>query len=275
MASAKTAAAAESRDKAERDAPLVETTGMPYETDGGIAERAAIGLIVLAVDQTIEHEFRKIITMPGVALYESRLYCEPEVNPDTLRKMEADIAPATALMVPGCHLDVVAFACTSGGMVIGDETVAARIREARPDVACTTPMTAVFAALGALGAGRVCLITPYIDEINHTMRGYIQDNGFEVPVVGSWSEEDDFKVARISPETIKRAVRDLGSSEAVDAVLVACTSLRVAEIVEELEAEVGKPVISSNHALAWHCLRLAGYQDAVPGFGKLFRTPLA
>ncbi|MDX1433889.1 MAG: Asp/Glu racemase, partial [Gammaproteobacteria bacterium] len=34
-------------------------------------------------------------------------------------------------------------------------------------------------------------------------------------------------------------------------------------------------VISSNHATAWHCLRLAGYEDEVPGFGKLFRTPLA
>ena len=250
---------------------------MTYETDEGIAGRAAVGLIVLAVDQTIEHEFRKIFTMPRVALYESRLPCEPAVihDLDALRKMEADIAPATSLMVPGCHLDVVAFACTSGGMVIGDETVAARIREARPDVACTTPMTAVFAALGALRAGRVCLITPYIDEINRTMRGYIQDNGFEVPVVGSWSEEDDFKVARITPETIKRAVCELGGSELVDAVLVACTSLRVAEIVEELEAEIGKPVTSSNHALAWHCLRLAGYQDTVPGFGWLFRTPLA
>lgn len=255
--------------------PAIEKTGMPYRTDGGVASRAAIGLIVLSVDQTVEHEFRKIFTMPGIALYESRMPSSPEVNPETLKAMETDIAPYTALMVPGCHLDVVAFACTSGGMVIGDEQVFRRIREARPGVACTTPMYAVFAALKALGAKRVCLITPYIDDINRTMRRYIQSNGFAVPVVGSWSEEDDFKVARIAPETIREAVLDLGRSELVDAVLVACTSLRVVEIVEELEAEIGKPVTSSNHALAWHCLRLAGYQDAVPGFGRLFRTRLA
>jgi maleate isomerase len=58
----------------------------------------------------------------------------------------------------------------------------------------------------------------------------------------------------------------------VEGVFVSCTSLRVASIVEELEAELGKPVTSSNHALAWHCLRLAGIEDEVPGYGRLFRV---
>ena len=274
MASAKSAAAVAHAAPGDHDAPVVEKKGMAYEMDDGLGPKARIGLIVLASDQTIEHEFRSILTMPDVALYESRLYCALEVNPETLKAMEVDIAPATELLVPGSPLDVVAFGCTSGGMVIGDETVFARIREARPDVACTTPMTSAFAALGALGARRVCLITPYIDSVADAMRAYIQDNGVEVPVAGSWSESDDTKVARISPDTIKRAVLDLGASDLVDAVFVACTSLRVAEIVEELEAEIGKPVTASNHAMVWHCLRLAGYQDAVPGFGKLFHTRL-
>ena len=161
MASAKTAAVAVA-DTPEIDAaPVVEKKGMAYEMDDGLGLKARIGLIVLASDQTIEHEFRQIITMPDVALYESRLYCALEVNIETLKAMEGDIAPATELLVPGSALDVVAFGCTSGGMVIGDETVFERIREARPDVACTTPMTSAFAALGALGARRVCLITPY------------------------------------------------------------------------------------------------------------------
>jgi maleate isomerase len=67
-------------------------------------------------------------------------------------------------------------------------------------------------------------------------------------------------------------VRELAREPAVDGVFVSCTSLRVADIVEELEAELGKPVTSSNHALAWHCLRLSGYTEPVPGFGRLFRV---
>jgi maleate cis-trans isomerase len=33
------------------------------------------------------------------------------------------------------------------------------------------------------------------------------------------------------------------------------------------------PVTSSNHAMAWHCLRLAGVSDPVPAAGKLFELP--
>jgi maleate isomerase len=53
-------------------------------------------------------------------------------------------------------------------------------------------------------------------------------------------------------------------------VFVSCTSLRLAEAVAEIEAELGKPVTSSNHAMAWHALRLAGVADALPQFGRLF-----
>ena len=71
------------------------------------------------------------------------------------------------------------------------------------------------------------------------------------------------------------AVLELGSHDSVDTIFVACTNVRLADQVESLEAELGKPVTSSNHAIAWHCLRLAGIDDAVPGFGRLFRTGLA
>ncbi len=55
-------------------------------------------------------------------------------------------------------------------------------------------------------------------------------------------------------------------------MFVACTSLRLAEAVEEMEAESGLPVTSSDHALAWHCLRLAGVNDAMRRAGALFRA---
>ena len=93
-----------------------------------------------------------------------------------------------------------------------------------------------------------------------------------MPAMGSFNHENDNEVARISPASIRAAVLDLGDNDGVDAVFVSCTSLRLASFVDELEAELGKPVTSSNHALAWHCLRLAGYTDPVPGFGRLMRV---
>jgi maleate isomerase len=50
---------------------------------------------------------------------------------------------------------------------------------------------------------------------------------------------------------------------------VSCTSLRLAEAVADIEAELGKPATSSNHAMAWHALRLAGVTDQLPTRGRL------
>ena len=58
-------------------------------------------------------------------------------------------------------------------------------------------------------------------------------------------------------------------------MFVSCTSLRVAEILPQAEQKLGKPVTSSNHAMAWHLLRLANCQDSLPDRGKLFTLPLA
>lgn len=247
---------------------------MAFEVDAGIAARAAIGLIVLASDQTVEYEFRQVFDMAGVAFYESRIYNSNAITPETLKAMEAGMTEAASLILPGIPLDVVAYACTSGAMMIGDDKVAARIHEARPGVACTSPMKAALAAFATLGAKRIALLTPYLDEINQTMRGHIQKHGVEVPVMGSFNENDDRTVGRITPASIKAAALELGRSDQVDAVFVACTALRVVEIAAELEAELGKPVTSSNHALAWHCLRLSGVDDALPQFGQLFTRPL-
>jgi maleate isomerase len=90
--------------------------------------------------------------------------------------------------------------------------------------------------------------------------------------MGSFNQENDHDVARISTASIRDAMIELGREPAVDGIFVSCTSLRVADIAEDVEQAIGKPVTSSNLALAWHCLRLAGVNDAIPGFGRLFRS---
>jgi len=254
---------------------LVDRQKMPCDLVDEIGYRCRIGLIVLASDYTIEHEFRKMLNIPGVAVYASRIYNDAEITPQSLADMEGRIAESTRVILPGAALDVVAYGCTSGAMVIGPENVHARIHEARPGIACTSPMEAASAALRALGAKRVCLIAPYADEINRSMRDYILGLGFQVPVMGSWNLSNDADVARITSKTTCEAAMELASGDDVDAVFVSCTSIRLAESVSELERVINKPVISSNIATAWHCLRLAGYGDDVAGFGELFRRPIA
>ena len=56
---------------------------------------------------------------------------------------------------------------------------------------------------------------------------------------------------------------------------MSCTSLRALQIIPQAEAALGKPVISSNQALAWHMMRLAGLANGPINAGRLFATPLA
>ncbi|MDA8049532.1 MAG: Asp/Glu racemase [Rhodospirillales bacterium] len=243
---------------------------LPCTLDAGLAAHAAIGLLVLATDQTMEHEFRRLVRLPGVGLYAARLHNDAEITPETLRAMAPRIAPATALILPGLRLDVVAFGCTSAAMTLGEDAVFREIRKVRPEVACTTPVTAAFAAFRALGARRIGVLTPYAPAVNETVQSYLEAKGAEVAAFATFDKPDDREAARIDLRSIAAGVKALVGAAALDAVFVSCTSLRLAEIVPEIEAETGVPATSSDHALAWHALRLAGIGEAIPGAGQLF-----
>lgn len=243
---------------------------LPCTLDAGIAARAAIGLLVLATDQTMEHEFRQLVRLPGVAVYHARLFNDADITPDTLRAIGERIAPATELILPSLQLDVVAFGCTSASMTLGEQEVFRQIHRARPGIACTTPVTAAFAAFKALGARRIGVLTPYSPEVNAVVRCYLNAHGVEVAAFATFDKRDDREAARISPDSIAEGIAALVRSTRLDAVFVSCTSLRLAERVAAIEAEVGIPVSSSDHALAWHSLRLAGVHDHVAEAGRLF-----
>src|SRR5688572_8089307 len=192
---------------------LVNRMHMPHRIEPGVAHRARIGLVVLASDHTIEHEWRRMLDIDGIAVYHSRIANSPTITPETLKAMEAGLTQATDVILPGVPLDVVAYGCTSGAMVIGEDKVAERIRAARPGVAVTTPITGALAAMRALNARRIALLTPYIDRINRMMRGYIQARGVEVPVMGSFNNENDNEVACIAPESLRDAAVELAQEK--------------------------------------------------------------
>lgn len=241
-----------------------------FTLDEGIARRAAIGLVVLATDHTIEYEWRKLLAADGVAFYESRIHNSPDITPETLAQMDELIAPGVALIRPGERIDVVAFGCTSASMVLGEEHVGERIRETRPGVLYTTPITAARVGLEALGTRRIALLTPYVRRINEAMRDYLGARGIEVVRMGSFEHPDDNEVARIDAASVRSATLELGRRDDVEAVFVSCTSLRLVDDIAAIEAQLGKPVMSSNHAMAWHALRLAGVDEVSPQFGRLY-----
>jgi maleate isomerase len=56
-----------------------------------------------------------------------------------------------------------------------------------------------------------------------------------------------------------------------DAYFLSCTTIRAAPVIDALERDLGKPVVTSNQAVAWHSLRIGGVRDQTTGFGALLR----
>lgn len=252
--------------------PITETKAWPHvacDLDKGPAYRAAIGLITLSNDLTIEYELHRFLNLEGVCLLATRIPRTSHGTVNSLRDMEKHLTEASHLIAPSAQLDVIAFGCTSGSMAIGPETVAERIREARPEVACADPVSASLKGLRALSCQRIAVLNPYSDEVNTVVEDYITKQGFDVVDKASFDQRGDPYIGQVPPEDIYRAGLALGQSSNAEALFISCTALRVSSILGRLEADLGKPVVSSNQALAWDCLRQAGCDAAIEGYGRL------
>lgn len=242
--------------------------------DAGLGARARIGMIVLQSDQTLEHEFATLLRQDGIALYHARIPNEMEVTCDTLRQMEADLPVAAGLLPTSFEFDAIGYCCTSGATMIGEARVDQILRGSHPAAKTSNPITACKAALRALGLKRIALITPYAPDVTVEMRDNLAQAGFAVNAIGSFNQSDDFKVARITSDSILAAIKEVGARPDCDGVFVSCTSLRVLPVIAEAEAHLGKPVLSSNQVTAWHLARLAGVTDSIEAGGSLFTHQL-
>ncbi len=259
----------------------VDLVPLDLATDAGFGERARIGLVVLENDQTVEAELNGLWP-DGVTSFVNRIPMEDRVTPETLRAMEARIPEAAGLLPGLMGFDVIGYGCTSAATLIGEERVSAALRVAHPDVPNTNPISAVLAAVSALRARRVAVVTPYSAEVTAGIVGLLGDRGLEVVAAGSFLEESDATVARITEQSVADAVRRVvGAAEGAsdgdgrpDAVFVSCTSLRAFGVAGGLEDELGVPVVSSNLAFGWHLLRLAGIDDRIDGLGSLYGLDL-
>lgn len=244
---------------------------VPFETDAGAGSRAALGLIVLATDETMEPELRRIMPEDGVALHHARIPSAPTVSAETLARMEADL-PATAALLPARRFDVVGYGCTSGATVIGPQRVAALVAGACDAAAVVDPLSAVIAACAALSVRRIGFLTPYVAEVSAAMRAALEAAGLEIAAFASFEEETERTVARIAEASTLDAVLALGARPDVEAVFASCTNLRAFGVLEEAEARLGKPVISSNLALGWDMLRSAGLKPRAGIRSRLLDT---
>lgn len=240
------------------------------EFDEGPHPRAQIGYVLVANADLSEADFFAM-KPPGVGVHFTRVPMPREVDVTTLAAMERDLASAAASMMPGRDdLDVISYSCTSGTFVIGEERVIAELRRLNPRPGATTMLSACVAALDALGARRIVLGTAYTPDLTALEVEFLSSKGFDVVRAEGLSLESDAEMNRVTPAWLARFAREIDSPEA-DALFLSCGALRVLPVIETIEAAIAKPVVFSNQANFWHCLRLAGIEDRIEGFGRLLR----
>lgn len=229
--------------------------------------RARIGLLVPSDNTCVEPDCWAMAP-PGVTFHSARMFMTAPTQ-EALERMTQDMETA-ARHLASAEVDLIVFACTSGSMLHGagyDEMLADRIAVVSGSKALTTS-TAVLEAFRALGVLRIAIGTPYPDAINERVRTFLEDNGHPVVSLSGLQLRSGREEARLAPSALYHLGRAVDHAEA-DAVFISCTNVRAAEIAERLEADLGKPVVTSNQATMWAALRRVGVRDVVRGYGRL------
>ena len=224
--------------------------------------------MLLATEQTIEDDVMALCP-PGVGMHFARAAIPDSITHETLAVQAELLAPAAQSLLPDGSLDVVCYACTSGSLVIGQERVHAELNRGAPNAKATSLIAGVIRALRIVGTKRIVIGTPYIKEINDREAQYMTDAGFNVLSITGLELEKDSDMVRVPPGFLVEYAVSLDRPDA-DAIFISCGALRTLDVVDEIEQRVGKPVIVSNQAMIWDTLRLAGIQDKIGGYGRLF-----
>lgn len=230
-----------------------------------------IGFLVPPGNPTVEPEMVRLAP-PGTTVHFTRMVAHGEAgahagqeerNRSQIAHLDENVA-LLAMVKPA----VIVMAHTASSYTLGREGEAKLVQrlERASGIAFITAFGSVIRALAHLGARRVALATPYSAEATQRSKAHLEAHELSVVAAGQLDH-----VGNIYDETPERAyqlARRVDVPEA-QAVFISGVGMPSIEVLERLERELGKPVISSASAMMWNALRVAKVATPVPGFGSL------
>lgn len=235
-----------------------------------IGWRGRIGIIVPSCNIVLEQEFGQLVP-EGVSVHFSRA----SLSHDSLEELEKLVGniPESARQLADGKVNVIGFGCTGASFMKGkgsDIEIIKKIEECTK-VQATTTSTAVIAALGFLGLKKIVIATPYEDWLNEKQEVFFEESGFKVLNIRGLGLSNPEEMASLFPEQIYLHARK-SLVEDADGIFISCTDIRTIEIIDKLEKDTGKPVVTSNQATMWMCLKMLGVKSGHEMYGQLLRN---
>ena len=238
--------------------------------------RARIGVLLPPGNPTVEPELSGLAPT-GVTLHFARLETPPSVGKagehagmeERVRAYREGLAgPTAALSQVRPAVVLLAHTASSYALGYGNEQALVDRIASLAGAPALLAAQAVLAALRHLGVKRLSLGTPYPESISRQGKAYWEAAGFEI--AGYHRLENVTDIYAENEERAYELARRADAPEA-DAVLLSGTGLPTVAVLETLERDLGKPVLSSNQASLWQALRMARVRESIAGYGRLLR----
>lgn len=233
--------------------------------------RGKIGLITPSSNNINEPEFYRLAP-PGVTIHTARVLLTGEMDEASYHRMAAELGRA-AKELATAEVDIVAYGCTAGSVIVPLASLTASMSEQTGTPALVTA-GAVVSALRALGVRRVAMGTPYLEFVNRREVSFLEEQGFDVTrVLGlelGHDQQERRCIGHVPQEAVFRMALAIDTAEA-EAIFISCANLATLDVIEDIEEALGKPVVTSNTACFWACLRTLGINTSISGHGRLLR----
>ncbi len=235
--------------------------------------KAKIGLIYMAASEIMEPEFYALAP-EGVVTLTTRIHFE-SMTAQTIKDMlSSDELEHCTQLLALADCGVILFGGTSCSFLGGpqwEEGLLKRMERMSGGIRVINTAQSSVQALRAVKAKNIVFAAPYTADINEAGVDYFTRQGFNVVKDKGLGMTVEREIATLPLADVYRLARDTDSPEA-DAVFISCTGMPTIPIIEELETDLQKPVISAVQASMWYALRVLGIHDSVPGTGSLFAT---
>ena len=228
---------------------------------------ARIGLIIPSSNRLTEPQFNRYAP-PAVDTHVTRLRMTGKFRKplNDLKRSLIEASEALSDVKPG----IIVFHCTANSMENGLSHEAAIVEIIEQASGCPTLTTAqaITQAFDHFGIKKLVLISPYVKATNEHEVHYLKEAGYTVVhELGLGLETHGYSA--VTPEEWKNIVKDNARSDA-DGYFLSCTNTRMIEAIADIEREMDKPVVSSNQATLWACLKRLGVAHSDKRLGRLF-----